>query len=160
MLITGAELVRVEPGSSRVRHADLSHISPIGWSELTVDSRGNVYVNTVNFDFADFDDAEPGMSLLRLAQDRVDVALAATRRVLGETSDPIERSRLLPAHVEITLEAGDIAAARVASDELAGIAANFDAPYLHALAAHVLGGVLLWEGDPRAALVKLRDAYD
>ena len=55
MLITGNELVRVEPDGSRVRHADLSHISPYGWSEMTVDGRGNVYVNTINFDFADFD---------------------------------------------------------------------------------------------------------
>jgi sugar lactone lactonase YvrE len=56
MLITGNELVRVEPDGSRVRHADLSHISQYGWSEITVDGRGNVYVNTINFDFADFDD--------------------------------------------------------------------------------------------------------
>jgi len=54
MLITGNELVRVEPDGSRVRHADLSHLSPYGWSELTVDGRGNIYVNTINFDFADF----------------------------------------------------------------------------------------------------------
>ena len=56
MLITGAELLRVEPDGSRVRHADLSQISPLGWSELTVDGRGNAYINTINFDFADFDD--------------------------------------------------------------------------------------------------------
>lgn len=56
MLITGAELLRVEPDGSRVRHADLSNISPLDWSELTVDGRGNAYVNTVNFDFADFND--------------------------------------------------------------------------------------------------------
>jgi sugar lactone lactonase YvrE len=55
-LITGAELIRVEPGGSRVRHADLSHISPHGWSEITVDGRGNIYVNTINFDFRDFND--------------------------------------------------------------------------------------------------------
>jgi sugar lactone lactonase YvrE len=55
MLITGSELVRVEPDGSRVRHADLGHLSPHGWSEMTVDGRGNVYVNTINFDFADFD---------------------------------------------------------------------------------------------------------
>jgi hypothetical protein len=55
LLITGPELIRVEPDGSRVRHADLSHISPHGWSELTVDGRGNVYVNTINFDFAEFD---------------------------------------------------------------------------------------------------------
>src|ERR687897_70089 len=56
MLITGPELLRVEPDGSRVRHADLNHFSPLGWSELTVDGRGNAYVNTINFDFADFDD--------------------------------------------------------------------------------------------------------
>ena len=54
MLVTGAELMRVEPDGSRVRHADLSHLSPYGWSEMTIDGRGNVYVNTINFDFADF----------------------------------------------------------------------------------------------------------
>ncbi len=54
MLITGAELMRVEPDGSRVRHADLSHVSAYGWSEMTVDGRGNVYVDSVNFDFADF----------------------------------------------------------------------------------------------------------
>ncbi len=54
MLVTGAELIRVEPDGSRVRHADLSHISPFGWSEMTVDGRGNVYVDSINFDFADF----------------------------------------------------------------------------------------------------------
>ena len=56
MLMTGNELIRVEPDGSRVRHADLSYISPYGWSEMTVDGRGNVYVNTINFDFADFND--------------------------------------------------------------------------------------------------------
>jgi sugar lactone lactonase YvrE len=54
MLITGDELMRVEPDGTRVRHADLSAISEHGWSELTVDGRGNVYVNTIGFDFADF----------------------------------------------------------------------------------------------------------
>ena len=54
MLVTGRELVRVEPDGTRVRHADLSSVSPYGWSELTVDGRGNAYVNTINFDFADF----------------------------------------------------------------------------------------------------------
>jgi sugar lactone lactonase YvrE len=56
MLVTGAELIRVEPDGSRVRHADLGHISPYGWSEITVDGRGNVYVNSLNFNFADFTD--------------------------------------------------------------------------------------------------------
>jgi sugar lactone lactonase YvrE len=56
LLVTGEELIRVEPDGSRVRHADLSHISPYGWSEITVDGRGNVFVDSLNFDFADFND--------------------------------------------------------------------------------------------------------
>ena len=54
ILVTGGELVRVERDGSRVRHADLSQISPYGWSEITVDGRGNAYVDSLNFDFADF----------------------------------------------------------------------------------------------------------
>jgi sugar lactone lactonase YvrE len=54
MLVTGPELTRVEPDGSRVRHADLSGILPFGCSEITVDGRGNSYVNSINFDFADF----------------------------------------------------------------------------------------------------------
>ena len=57
MLVTGEALVRVEPDGSHVPHADLDHISAYGWNELTVDGRGNVYVNTINVDFADFNDA-------------------------------------------------------------------------------------------------------
>ena len=69
MLITGQELMRMEPDSSRARHADLSQIAPYGVSEITVDGRGHVYVNTINFDFADFDDViasgqAPGKVLL------------------------------------------------------------------------------------------------
>lgn len=104
-------------------------------------------------------DPEPGMSLLRLAQGRVDLARAAIRRALEETEDPLARSRLLPAYVEVMLRADDVAAARAATDELVEIAAGVDAPYLSALAAHASGAVLLAEGDQRAALTKLRSAY-
>jgi sugar lactone lactonase YvrE len=60
MLVTGGELIHVEPDGGRVRHADLSHISPYGWSEITVDGRGNIYVNSINFDWADFNDLLAG----------------------------------------------------------------------------------------------------
>jgi sugar lactone lactonase YvrE len=57
MLVTGSALQRVAPSvGSRVRHADLSDLSPYGWSEITIDGRGNAYVNALNFDFADFTD--------------------------------------------------------------------------------------------------------
>jgi DNA-binding NarL/FixJ family response regulator len=104
-------------------------------------------------------DPEPGMSLLRLAQGRIDLALPALRRALDEAPDPIARSRLLPACVEILLEDEDVGSARAAADELAGIAAQLDAAYLNALAAEASGAVLLVEGDPRAALTTLRRAH-
>jgi len=53
MLETGFELMRFEPDGSRVRHVDLTHISPYIWSETTVDGRGNIYVNSIGFDFAE-----------------------------------------------------------------------------------------------------------
>jgi DNA-binding NarL/FixJ family response regulator len=104
-------------------------------------------------------DPEPGMSLLRLAQGRIDLALPALRRTLDEAEDPLARSRLLPACVEVLLEAEDVMAARAAADELAGIAAQLDAPYLRALATEASGAVLLAEDDPRAALATLRSAH-
>jgi DNA-binding NarL/FixJ family response regulator len=104
-------------------------------------------------------DPEPGMSLLRLAQGRVDVALRAIRRALDEAVDPIARSRLLPAGVEVLLAAKDVAGARAAADELAAIAARLDAAYPTALAAEASGAVLLAEGDPRAALTQLRASH-
>ncbi len=101
---------------------------------------------------------EPGMSLIRLAQGRVDVAAAAIRRVLDDTHDPPSRSRVLPASVEIMLEAGDVGAARACANELGEIATMLDAPLLHALAAHADGAVLVVESDARAGLSKLREA--
>jgi sugar lactone lactonase YvrE len=52
MLICGPELIRIEPDGTRVRHADLSHVSSYGFAEMTVDGRGNIYLNSINFDFA------------------------------------------------------------------------------------------------------------
>jgi DNA-binding NarL/FixJ family response regulator len=99
------------------------------------------------------------MSLLRLAQGRLDLALPAIRRALDEAEDPLARSRLLPACVEVLLDADDVVAARAAADELSEIAAQLDAAYLSALAAEASGVVLLAGGDPRAALAKLRPAH-
>jgi DNA-binding CsgD family transcriptional regulator len=101
---------------------------------------------------------QPGLAQLRLAQGQVDVAVAAIRTALDEAQDRAVRSRMLAAYVEIVLAASDVQAARIAADELAEIAADFDAAFLHAVAAHWRGAVLLAEGDARAALVVLRRA--
>lgn len=102
---------------------------------------------------------DPGLALLRLAQGRIDAAVAAIGRMIDEAEDPFSRCRSLPAHVEIMLAAGDVTAGRRSADELAEIAASLAAPYLQAVVAHAEGAVLLAEGDPRTALARLRSAW-
>ena len=101
---------------------------------------------------------QPGLALLRLAQGQVDAAAAAMRRAVGEAQHRVIRARLLPAHVEIMVAAGDVQAARAAADELSELADDLDVPMLRALASHAQGAVLLVEGDARAALDPLRRA--
>jgi DNA-binding CsgD family transcriptional regulator len=102
---------------------------------------------------------EPGLALLRLAQGQVDAAGATMRRALDETQARVLRPRLLGAHVEVMLAAGDLKAARLAADELAEIAAELDVTLLHAVSDQMTGAVLLGEGDARAALGVLRRAW-
>ena len=101
----------------------------------------------------------PGLALLRLTQGHVAAAEAAIGRVLDEAQHPVTRLKVLPAHVQIMLAAGQVAAARASAEELVGEAAARDAPLLSALAAHALGSVLIEEGDARAALGALRQAW-
>jgi DNA-binding CsgD family transcriptional regulator len=102
---------------------------------------------------------QPGLARLRLVQGQVDAAQAAIRRVVDEAQDPVARSRLLPALVEITVATGDVHAARAAADELSQMADDLDAPLLRALATHARGAVLLLEGGAQAALGALRHAW-
>lgn len=103
-------------------------------------------------------DPHPGLSLLRLAQDRVDVADAAIRRVLAEAEGPIARARLLGPYVEIVLAAGDVGAARLAADELTAVAVELGSSFLRAQAAQLMGATLIAEDDHSAALMQLRRA--
>jgi DNA-binding CsgD family transcriptional regulator len=102
---------------------------------------------------------QPGVALLRLAQGRVEVAAAAIRRALDEAADPLARSALLPAYVEIMLAGDDTVAAHAAADDLATIATDLNAPVLRAAAAQAKGAVLLAEGEARTALPSIRQAW-
>ncbi len=108
---------------------------------------------------------QPGLSLLRLAEGRLDSAKAAIRRVIDEASDvqgptrETSRSKLLGAYIDIMLAANDLEAARAAAEELSTTATKLDAAYLHATSARATGSILLAEGQARAALDALRQAY-
>jgi DNA-binding CsgD family transcriptional regulator len=102
---------------------------------------------------------QPGLALLRLAEGQVPVAMAAICRAAEETGDPRARLHLIAARVEVLLAADDVGAARLAADELAGVAADLGGPALQATAGYATGTVLLAEGDPKAALGVLRPAW-
>lgn len=100
----------------------------------------------------------PGIALLRLAEGRIDSALAAARRIVAESRDHPSHPLVLAASVEIMLAAGDLSGARSAAEELGAICAVVAAPFLHAMSDHSIGSVLLAEGEPASALAPLRRA--
>jgi class 3 adenylate cyclase len=106
---------------------------------------------------------QPGLSLLRLAEGKIDAALAGITRSLQETNDPLARMVGLPAQIEIAIAGGDLATARAALKELEGIvdsykigarrAAAFDATINVAL-----GQIQLAERDWDGAAASLQRA--
>jgi len=102
---------------------------------------------------------QPGLALLRLQQGRMEEAIGAIRRVLDTTPAAWRRTGLLPACVEIFVVAGDLDEARAACVELEHLAETFDTEIVRAMAGHARGALLLAEGDPRASVTPLRDAF-
>ncbi|MGA7306400.1 MAG: LuxR C-terminal-related transcriptional regulator [Rhodothermales bacterium] len=103
---------------------------------------------------------QPGLALLRLAQNQERSALSMIQRALHGATEPLERAKLLPACVEIRLAAGDLQQARTASRELEEIADRFNTDVLQAISLRAKGAVELAEGDAGAALLSLRRAFE
>jgi class 3 adenylate cyclase len=112
---------------------------------------------------------EPGLALLRLAQGKVDSAAAAINRQLAnEGIDPLTRARLLPAQVEITLAAGELARARAAAAELEEIGDQYQVdgrrtPQLEGTLQLALGQIRLAERDfegARSAFKAARSTWE
>lgn len=103
-------------------------------------------------------DPQPGLALLRAAQGRVHEAARAIDVALHATTHRAKRSRLLPASVEIMLQANDVDAACRACDELESLARGFDSEELSAVAACARGAIELATGDASAALLSLQSA--
>jgi DNA-binding CsgD family transcriptional regulator len=105
---------------------------------------------------------QPGLSLLRLAEGKLDAAAAAIRGVvetLHRSGARSSRPKLLAAYVEVLIAAGDVSAARAAADELRRFVATLNAPLLLATSTHASGAVLFTEGKLKASLALLRDAW-
>jgi class 3 adenylate cyclase len=108
---------------------------------------------------------QPGLALLRLAEGKIDGAVAGITRALAEVQIPLARVRILPAQVEIAIAAGDLRTARAAASELERIVDTYKigdgrAPAFDA-AVHVASGqIKLAEGDAEEAARSLRRARE
>ena len=108
---------------------------------------------------------QPGLSLVRLAEGKVDAAAAGVKRSLDEAQGPLFRLRRLPAQVEIAIAAGDLRTARAAADEMEQTvdaykigdrrAAAFDA-----MVHFSRGQILLADKDWDGAINALKHARD
>ena len=109
---------------------------------------------------------QPGLALLRLAQGKVDAAASAITRALADSPpDPLGRARLLPAQVQISLEAGELDRARAAAAELEQLADEFRIGNRRTAAREgavqlAWGQVRLAERDWRGAETALRTARE
>jgi len=127
--------------------------------------RGETYRLRGEFDAAEtaYDQAsanghpvQPGRALLWLGAGRVDDAAAVSRRLLVEVGDPVRRSGLLPAVVEILVASGDLEAGAEAVRELTELAGSFGCSALVAAAGAGSAQLALARGDPAAALLAAR----
>lgn len=110
-------------------------------------------------------DPQPGVSLLRLAEGKVDAAVAGITRTLQDAKDPLFRLRRLPAQVEIAIAAGDLRTARGAVAEAEEIVDAYKIGARRAAAYEAIvhlsrGQILLAERDWEGATAALRRARD
>jgi class 3 adenylate cyclase len=104
-------------------------------------------------------DPQPGLSLLRLAQGKVEAAAAGIRQARVEVSgNHCLQVRVLSAQAAIAEAAGDLETAASAADELESIVGEYEAMSLHAIAAGVRGAVRLAQGDGVGAIPHLQRA--
>ena len=102
---------------------------------------------------------QPGLALTRMGEGRPDLAAAAIRRAVLETTEPFARARLLPAYVEIMVAVADLDAAEAACRELEGLAETHRSESLRAMRDHAVALTAEARGDHRAALVAGRAAW-
>ncbi len=103
-------------------------------------------------------DPQPGLALLRLATGDPVAAAGTLARVLDEDLLAAQRPKVLAAHVEAALAAGQHDAAQRSVDALAELASESTDVFIAALAAMARGQLALAANDAGPALAGLREA--
>ena len=106
-------------------------------------------------------DPQPGFALLRLAQGRIDAAMASIGAALAPGgASRLGQATLHVAQTEIALAAGDVALAKASAREVVSTAVAFDSAGLGAEGNRCLGAVLLAQGRVVEAMAMLRTAFN
>jgi tetratricopeptide (TPR) repeat protein/tRNA A-37 threonylcarbamoyl transferase component Bud32 len=104
-------------------------------------------------------DPQPGLALLRLAEEKPEAARAMIERALLEAGrTALDRAKLLPALVELRVVCGDVAAAEEGAAEMERITTTYLSPALGASAAVARGRVELARGAAEQAMRHFRRA--
>jgi sugar lactone lactonase YvrE len=109
LLVTGETLLRCERDGSFVVHADISDVCTRGCSEIVVDGRGNIYVNSIEFDF--LGGGEPSGGVIALITPD-----GAVRQVAGDLAFP---NGMVVTPDNATLVVGESFAARLTAFDIA-----------------------------------------
>jgi class 3 adenylate cyclase len=96
--------------------------------------------------------AMPGMAIAKVARGQPDVAHSMVESVLGGIESPLARVKLLPAAVEIALEASALDQARKHSEELSNLANDFGSELIDSFALQARARVLTAEGRHEEAV--------
>jgi class 3 adenylate cyclase len=105
-------------------------------------------------------DPEPGLALLRLSEGRPGAAAELIEQALAnESLGPLDRARLLPAQVEVSLDLGDLERAAQGGEELERIAGEYGSSVLEAAARYARGRLRLERDEPEAAAQDLKEAW-
>jgi len=174
-----AEIMRIRGDWSRAEAQALSACEELHDFDRRITAMGYYEIGEIRRrrgDFAAADDAyrtadelgrppQPGLALLRLAEGKVDAAVAGVTRAVEEVHGPLERIRLLPAQIEIANAAGDVVTARSALQELEQLVDVYKigehrAPAFDAVVHLARGQIELAEKNGESAAQSLRRARD
>ena len=104
--------------------------------------------------------AQPGRALFWLARDRRDAASAAIHRLLDERQDPVHRSQILAAAIEVLVVTGDSDGAAALGEELCRIGEAFGCTALQAAGQYGVAVAGLASGAAAPAVQAARRAMD
>jgi len=103
---------------------------------------------------------QPGRALLWLARGRPDAASAAVHRVVAEVLDPVHRSQVLPAAVDVLVQVGEIEDAASLADQLCEFGSAFGCTALKAAGDYARASVAVARSEAEEALPSARGAAD